>query len=152
MTILAFLLAQFVLFPMKDKLNRLETAVKTKEKDLSELKPIVSQYKSLNPSEAERAEIDRANFNLFSVLEKVATKSGLMDKLDYMKPGTLQLDSLKEEKWVEVKLSRITLKELADYLYNLQTLGKTIYIKRLSTRRDGDYLSLILQPAVVEMK
>ena len=75
-----------------------------------------------------------------------------MDEIDYMKPGAAQLDTHREEKWVEVKLSDITLKQFTNYLYNLQSFGKGIYIKRLSARKDGDYLNLILQPAVIEYK
>ena len=75
-----------------------------------------------------------------------------MDKIDYMKPGALQLDGLREEKWVEIKLSRITVLELTKYLYNLRSFNQGIYIKRLAARKEGEYLNLILQPATVELR
>ena len=153
MAVLAVLLVQFLYFPMSDKLNRQELSIKSKEDDLLRLKAIVAQYKRLKAnSDGYKGKTQDDSFNLFSVLEKMATKSGLMDKIDYMKPGTVQLDGVREEKWVELKLSRITLKELTGYLYNLQSFGKGIYIKRLSARKDGDYLTLTLQPAVIEIR
>jgi hypothetical protein len=69
-----------------------------------------------------------------------------------MKPGSLQLDGQREEKWVEIKLSRITLNELTTFLYNLQSLEKDIYIKRLSAKKEGEYLNLFLQPAIIEIR
>ena len=151
--VLSFLLIYFVYRPMDDRLNRLESSVKTKEDDLSELRTIVAQYKRLEKNKGDGKEKSQGeDFNLFSVLEKLATKSGLMDKIDYMKPGSLQLDDSKEEKWVEAKMSQMTLKELTSYLYNLQSFGKGIYIKRLFARKEGEYLNLILQPAVVRTK
>jgi hypothetical protein len=138
---------------MIDSQSRLELSIKTKENDLSELRSIVAQYKRLrkNRSGSGGEEQGKA-FNLFSVLEKLATKSGLMDKIDYMKPGTLQLGNQRAEKWVEIKLSQLTLKEVTDYLYNLQSFGKGVYIKRLSARKQGRYLDLVMQPAVLEIR
>ena len=116
--VLSFLLIYFVYRPMDDRLNRLESSVKTKEGDLTELRTIVAQYKRLEKNKGDGKEKSQGeDFNLFSVLEKLATKSGLMDKIDYMKPGSLQLDDSKEEKWVEAKMSQMTLKELTSYLY-----------------------------------
>ncbi|MBW1912758.1 MAG: type II secretion system protein M [Deltaproteobacteria bacterium] len=151
--VLSFLLIYSVYFPMNDRLNRLESSVKIREDDLSELRTIVAQYKRLEKSrEDSKGKGQVEDFNLFSVLEKLATKNGLMDKIDYMKPGSLQLDDHREEKWVEAKFSQITLKEFTSYLYDLQSFGKGIYIKRLFTRKEGEYLNLILQPAVVRTK
>ena len=151
--VLSFLLVYFVYLPMNGKLKQLESVVKTKENDLSELRTIVAQYKRLERNREDSKETSQGDdFNLFSVLEKLATKSGLMDKIDYMRPGVLQLDDHREEKWVEVKLNQITLKEFTSYLYNLQSFGKGIYIKRLSTRKEGEYLNLVFQPAVVSTK
>jgi hypothetical protein len=129
-------------------------SIETKEKDLIRLQTLAAQYKRMaqDLKKMSAGKKEGAPFSLFSFLEDMATKGGLMDKIDYMRPGTLQLDSARTEKWVEIKLSDITLKELTIYLYNLQSLGENIYMKRLSARKEGDYLDLILQPAVVEVQ
>ena len=151
--ILCFLLIQFVLFPMNASVKRLESIVKTKQNELSELRRITAQYKQLGAQRQRNKGAESADGgSLFSILERLAAKDGLMDEIDYMKPGAIQLDTHREEKWVEVKLSEITLRQFTNYLYNLQSFGKGIYIKRLSARKDGDYLNLILQPAVIEYK
>jgi hypothetical protein len=151
--VLAFLLLQLLFLPLWEKQKRLESSIKAKEGELLELKSLVAQYKRLKAQGAtSRGRRQDGPFNLFSILERIATQGQLMDKIDYMRPGTLKLDKTREEKWVELKLSRITLKELTGYLHKLQSVGEGIYIKRLSARKDGDYLNMILQPAVVELK
>lgn len=149
--VVVFFLLQFVFFPMYDRQRDLKFLIKSKENDLSELKAVVEQYRRQEASGGKSTtKIEEGSLNLFSTLERLAAKSGLKDNIDYMKPGSQQLDSLKEEKWVEVKLSRITLKEFIEYLYGLQSFERGMYIKRLSARKEGGYLNLTLQPAIIE--
>ena len=150
LALLIFLVLEFLLFPLDSRVKRLERSVRTKERDFTELRTIADKYKRLpQPSRAGRS---GETFNLFSMLESQVAKSGLMDKVEYMRPGAIQLDTAREERWVEVKANRVTLKEMTALLYNLESSARGVYIKRLSARKDGDYLTLILQPAVVETK
>jgi len=151
LAVACFIVIQFFLFPLGDKVRRLESSVGTKEKDLSELKAVVARYQRLPKPDALR-EGREEPFSLFSTLEKQAAKSDLMPKVEYMRPGALQLDVNREEKWVEIKLNRITLKEMASILHSLESVGRGVYIKRLSARKEGEYLTLIFQPAIVETK
>ena len=152
MAVLFFLIVQFIYFPTKDRLAQLETSIRGKEKDLSELRGLIARYNGFKANRAPGGVRKIESLNLFSVLEKMATNSGLMDKIEYMRPGAMQLDSLNEERWVEVKLNGIDLKEFTDYLYNLQSFEGNIYLKRLSIRKEGELLNLILQPAVIEQR
>jgi len=138
---------------MNDRRAGLESSVRGKERDLLKLKEMIIQVKRLEQYKTTDIEKREGEpFNLFSVLDKLANESKLTDNMDYMKPGNIQLDGLREEKWVEMKLSRVTLNEFTRFLYNLNAFEKEIYIKRLSVRKEGDYLNLILQPAVVEVR
>jgi type II secretory pathway component PulM len=150
LALLTFVVLQFLLFPLENKVKGLENSVRTKEKDLTELRTVADKYKRLPPPSG--AGRSGEAFNLFSALESQVTKSGLMEKIEYMRPGTMQLDTTREEKWVEAKINRVTLREMTSLLYNLESLGRGVFIKRLSARKDGGYLTLILQPAVVETK
>jgi len=143
---------ELVLLPAHDRIDRLQASIRTSERDLMELHAIVSQYKALESADPVNAKWGGEPLSLFSVLERLATENGLMEKIEYMRPGGMQLDPARDEKWVEVKLGKVTLKEFAQYIASIQSLGKGIYIKRLSARKDGEYLSLILQPAVVVMR
>lgn len=147
-----FFLLQLVFLPTYDRVNRLKASVRNRERSFIELKEIASQYKTISAGRQNEGRPRGESFSLFSVLEKFATESGLMDKIEYMRPGNLQVDPQREEKWVEIKLGKVTLKEFTDYLSKIQSFGGGIYIKRLSARKEGDHLSLILQPAVTEAK
>ena len=147
-----FLLLQLVFLPTFDRVSRLRASVKGKEISFVELNTIAAQYKAISTGKQNEGRSRGESFSLFSVLEKFATESGLMDKIEYMRPGNVQIDPQREEKWVEIKLGRVTLREFTDYLSKIQSFGGGIYIKRLSARKEGDYLSLILQPAVIEAK
>lgn len=149
--VLAFFLVQFLFFPTSDRLDQLKNSVKARESELSELRAITAQYRLLEGAKGESI-LRTETFNLFALLEKVATQGGLMDKIEYMKPGTSQIDAQREERWVEARLTKMTLKDLTGYLYNLHASGKEIYMKRLSARKDGEYLTVIMQPAVMETK
>jgi len=150
LALLTFMVFQFLLSPINSRVKGLESSVRTKERDLTELRMIADKYRRLpQPSVAGKS---GEAFNLFSALESQVAKSGLMEKIEYMRPGVMQLDTAREEKWVEVKANRVTLKEMTSLLYNLESFGRGVFIKRLSARKDGEYLTLILQPAVVESK
>ena len=152
MGIVFFLLLHFLYFPLSEKIGYLESAVKTGENDLSALKQIIAQYQRHSNDQRNREKTAAESFNLFSSLEKFATQTGLMDKIDYMKPGTMMLDASREENWVEVKMNQIDLEDFSSYLYQIETEGKGIYIKRLSMRKEGEFLNLILQPAIIMSK
>jgi hypothetical protein len=147
-----FLLLELVFLPTQDSLNRLKGSTKSRERELMELRSMAARYKQMESQKLNSGTSRGESFSLFSVLEKFATESGLMDKIEYMRPGSMQLDPARDEKWVEIKLGKVTLKEFTDYLGKIQSFGRGVYIKRLSARKEGEYLSLILQPAVTEAR
>jgi type II secretory pathway component PulM len=146
----AFLLFQVVFQPLHASRERLEASIRTQEEDLAELKRIVAEYDRL--SEARAGAGATVDFNLFSLLEELAASGGLMDRVDYMRPGSVDLDATRREDWVEIKLGDVTLKELTEFLYRIRSSGRGVYVKRLSARKEGDYLDIVLQPAVARVK
>ena len=147
----AFLLFQFVFQPLHASRERLESSIRTQEEDLAELKRIVAEYNRLSEMRSGGSGT-AADFNLFSLLETLAAGGGLMDRLDYMRPGSVDLDATRREDWVEIKLGNVTLKELTEFLYRIRSSGRGVYVKRLSARKEGDYLDIVLQPAVARVK
>jgi len=147
-----FLYLELVLLPTHNRMNRLQASIKNRERDLMELTSLVSRYQSMPSAKNGEANSGEESLSLFSILERLATESGLKEKIEYMRPGGIQIDPARDEKWVEVKLGKVTLREFTQYCARIQSLGKGIYIKRLSARKEGEYLSLILQPAVVVVR
>lgn len=146
----AFLLFQLVFQPLHASRERLEASIRTQEEELAELKRIVAEYNRLSEMKSGGGAVE--DFNLFSLLEKLAASGGLMDRVDYMRPGSVDLDAMRREDWVEIKLGGVTLKELTEFLYRIRSSGRGVYVKRLSARKEGDYLDIVLQPAVARVK
>jgi len=146
-SLLLFVLFQFVFQPLADKRDSLEAGIRAREKELVELSGIVRQFESLNAGSSKLSEAEK-NFNLFAALERIANQCDIMDKVEYMKPGSMELDSLRKEDWVEVKLNDTTLKQITRCLYMIRTSGYGIYLKRFSARKDGEFLNVVMQPAV----
>jgi len=147
----AFLLFQLVFHPLHASCERLEASIRAQEAELSELKRVVAGYEGLAANRSGRPDA-ADDFNLFSLLETLAAGSGLMDRVDYMRPGSMDLDAMRKEDWVEIKLGKVTVRELTELLYRIRSSGKGVYVKRLSARKEGDYLDIVLQPAVARMK
>lgn len=147
----AFLLFQFVFQPLHASCERLEASIRTQEEELAELKRIVAEYNRLSETRSGSGGA-AADFNLFSLLEQLAASGGIMDRVDYMRPGSVDLDAVRKEDWVEIKLGSVTLKELTEFLYRIRSSGRGVYVKRLSARKEGDFLDIVLQPAVARVK
>ncbi|MGD8387652.1 MAG: type II secretion system protein GspM [Desulfobacteraceae bacterium] len=146
-----FLLYQFAFQPLSEKREQLEAAIQEREQELAELTAIVRNYQQLTAQSSRNGNADQ-NFNLFASLEKMATSSGLMEHVDSMRPGSMDLDSRTREDWVEVQLSRAPLKEITHFLYLIRTANQDVYVKRFSARKDGDLLDAVVQPAVARVK
>lgn len=147
----AFLLFQLVFQPLHASRERLEASIRTQEAELAELKRIVAEHDRLTEQRSGGG-VAEGDFNLFSLLETLAAGGGLMDRVDYMRPGSADLDAARKEDWVEIKLAGVTLRELTELLYRIRSSGRGVYIKRLSARKSGDTLDIVLQPAVARMK
>ena len=145
------MLFQLVFQPLDASCERLEASVRAREAELVELKRIVASHRRLAENRSGNPDA-AADFNLFSLLESLATGSGLMDRVEYMRPGSMDLDAVRKEDWVEIKLGGVTLRGLTEFLYRIRSSGKGVYVKRLSARKEGDYLDIVLQPAVARMK
>lgn len=146
-----FLLYQLALRPLSEKRAQLEAGIQAREQELAELTGIVQKYQRLTARSSSSGSAD-PNFNLFAALEKLTTRSGLMDHVDSMRPGSRDLDSRTREHWVEVQLSRAPLKDITSFLYLIRTADQDVYVKRFSARKDGDLLDAVVQPAVARIK
>ena len=151
-----FCLLQFVVFPMVEDRKRLKQSIVTKEKGLEEMARLSEQYAVLKRQShtAENAVRKRPpGFTLFSFLEKAAGKAGVKRHIKYMKPSSSKGEGGWMETMVEMKLDKISLKRLMDYLYRIELSRKAIQIKRCAvTENKGrkGTLDVVLQAITFE--
>ncbi len=149
-----FLIFQFGVFPLVDTRERLQRALVTKTRTVTEIQTLAAEFTNLKKqSDFTRKRIakEKAGFTLFSFLDRVAGQTRLKDRIAYMKPSTTTpKNSPFKISTVEMKLQAITLDQLVAYLYKVETSENAVHIKRLSLVKAGKNKSLIT--AIMEIE
>ena len=151
-----FCVLQFVVFPMVENHNRLKTRIVTKEKGLEEMVRLSQEYAVLKQQSHTAENVIRnrtPGFTLFSFLEKAAGKAGVKRHIKYMKPSSTKGEGKWKETMVEMKLDKISLKRLMDYLYLIELSKMAIQIKRCAVTENKGLkgsLDVVLQAITFE--
>ena len=136
-----FLLLQLIVNPFLESRSRLYRQIDARSLALQEMRNLQSQYGSIqeNADDIKASMTARqAGFTLFSFLDNLAGQAGLKDRIAYMKPSTsVQPDIPYRTATVETKLQAITLKQLLNYIYRIETSRNMVRLTRLSVTRTG---------------
>ena len=144
-------LIQLVLMPFVDGRQRMQNSVAAQERNLQEIVRLSHEYKALEQDSeilTQRLASRPGNFTLFSFLEKAAGKAGVKNNIKYMKPSASTGKGPFKESLVEMKLERITLKQMVDYLKLIESPDDIVSVKRISVqtnKKETQYLDAILQ-------
>jgi general secretion pathway protein M len=144
-------LIQLVLMPFVDGRQRMQNSVAAQERNLQEIVRLSQEYKALEQDSetlTQRLASRPGNFTLFSFLEKAAGKAGVKNNIKYMKPSASTGKGPFKESLVEMKLERITLKQMVDYLKLIESPDDIVSVKRISVqtnKKETQYLDAILQ-------
>jgi general secretion pathway protein M len=153
-----FLIFQFIVEPVFSQTEQKQKTLQTKAVMLEQMRQWQSEYDALtqeaNVSKA-RFRNRQRGFTLFSFLDRLAGQAGVKDRISYMKPSKkVQKDSPYRLSRVEMKLESITLEQLTNYLYGVETSKNMVDIKRISISKKDKKQGLItavLQVETVEM-
>lgn len=94
-----------------------------------------------------------ADFSLFSYLEKKAIQAGVRANIKYMNSSKGKQSAAFEESLIDMKLDKITIKQLSDFLYYAESSADLVRIKRITVikmKESPEYLSAQLQLASVQ--
>ncbi|MCP3953579.1 MAG: type II secretion system protein M [Desulfobacterales bacterium] len=134
--IVVFLVCWLMVIPVIDKKERLQRALAVGSRDLAEIQVVIAEYNRLQQeSSATRKQMTarKTGFTLFSFLEKMAGATRLKDRIAYMKPSdSAPKNSPFKISTVEMKLQAITLEQLVNYLYKIETADSAVQVKRIS--------------------
>ncbi len=133
-----FIIFQFILSPFFEAKGNVKRSIQAKEKTLKELVSLGSEYGALKEDSVDikkRLALRSKNFTLFSFLEKQAGRSGIKPGIKYMKPSASIDKGNYKESSVEMKLENITLKQLVEYLYLIESPENLVRIKRISVKQ-----------------
>ena len=151
-----FCLFQFGVFPVLAHRKRLQTQISAKETNVREMVRLSREYGVLKRQSRVAENVIRKRppgFTLFSFLEKAAGKAGVKSHIKYMKPSSSKGENGWKETMVEMKLDRISLNKLMDYIYRIELAKEAVQIKRCAvTENKGKRgsLDVVLQVVTLE--
>jgi general secretion pathway protein M len=93
-----------------------------------------------------------ASFSLFSYLEKKAIEAGVRGNIKYMNSSRGVQSATFEESLIDMKLEKITIKQLTDFLYFAESPADLVKIKRIivsKMKESPEYLSAQIQIASI---
>jgi len=146
---------QFIVRPTTERISMLGRVVADKRDVLTDLRAKSLEYKTL------AEEVDRLRSmisqqqesrTMLSAIERIGEASGLSENVLSLKPTTVTMDEEYEETVVEIRLDRITLAQLVEFLAKLESLGRAGGIKALEVRhadRSEGALRAVVQLATV---
>ena len=147
----AVLFVQFAVFPYLDARHKVKGAIAGSEKTLRELAGLGGEFTVLRERQAEiRRAIERRppDFNLFSDLERRAAEAGVKTNIRSITPLKTIAVGPYEEASVEIRLNKMTMRQLTDFLYKMESREDAVRIRRMSvekTREDPGYLNVQIQ-------
>ncbi len=151
-----FCLLQFVVFPMAENRKRLRRSILAKETGLKEMVRLSGEYAALGRQSQTVESVIKGRtpgFTLFSFLEKAAGEAGVKRHIKYMKPSSSKGEGPWKEAMVEMKLDKISLKRLMEYLYLIELSNKAIDVKRCAVTENKGLtgaLDVVLQVVAFE--
>ena len=136
--------------PYQQGLKVTKSRIVSRQKQLEDVQQLQQEYFSLRKV-LERAEKKLSGtvegFSLFSFVEDITTSIGIRDKLASMRPQTPQIQGEYREELLEIKLERIELAQLVQFLYGIEAADAALQVKtvRIKPRFDNkEQLDIVL--------
>jgi len=145
------LLVQFGIVPWLEARQRVAGAIAGSEKALREIASLRAEYGVLRQrSEEVKRAVERRppGFALLPYLEKKAAEAGVKGHIRSLNPLKPVPAETYEEAAVEMKLDKLTMKQLTDLLYAVESRADLVRIRKMSAGRmkeSPEYLTVLIQ-------
>ncbi|MBU0995641.1 MAG: type II secretion system protein M [Proteobacteria bacterium] len=150
-------LFQFAIYPVVSKRSKMKSALIDRKRDLVKITGLKTEYQGMKAySDVSSSEIKnrKNNFTLFSYLEDLSGKANVKESISYMKPSSsTQKNGPYKLSIVEMKLQPVSLEQLINFLYNIETTEKSVSVTKVAIskeKKDGA-LSCVLQIETIEL-
>lgn len=151
--VLLVLILEFGISPLWEARDKTKRSVQTNQKKLGELILLDAQFarQEAKMSRVKKVMASRsADFSLFSYLEKKAVQADVKGNIKNMNSSRGAQTANYEESLIDIKLEKITLKQLTDFLYYAESSADLVKIKRITVskmKESPEYLSVQMQLA-----
>ena len=145
------LLMQFALVPWFEARQRTVASIAASEKSLRDIAALGAEYGVLRKhSEEIKRTLARRQpgFALFSYLERKAGEAGVKGNIRSINPLKATPTGTYEEAAVEMKLDKLTMKQVTDFFYLVESPEEMIRIRKASIvkmKESPEYLSALIQ-------
>lgn len=145
--VLLALVLEFAVFPFWDATTKMKKSVTVNSTKLAEMAAIDAEF-AVQDAKISRIKhaiaSRRTDFTLFSYLEKKAVSANVKGAIKQMNSLQGARSASFEETLIDMKLEKITIKQLEDFLYQIESPAELIKIKRITINKmkeSPDYIS-----------
>lgn len=152
-----FLVYQFVILPIENRVELLERIIPKKEKELHETVSLKNEYETLGSGgnqKIKKTERKGKSTVTLSYLEDLAQRAGLKDNIQYMKPLSKSKSGRYLQNSMEIKLLKVPAEGLTRFLYDIEKSDRPLSVTELDIRtnkRDSSYLDVRVQITSFEL-
>jgi general secretion pathway protein M len=147
----AVLSYQFAIAPYLEARQKVRGAIVAGERALRELSVLGAEYGVLRARSEKIKRLTEGRppgFSLFSYLEKQADEAAVKSNIRSINPFKSAAIGLYEETSAEMRLDKVTMKQLVDFLYLLESPEEMVRVRKASVykmKESPEYLSVVLQ-------
>ena len=149
--VLIALILEIAVFPFWAAKTKLTKAIQINQKKLTELSQLDAEFtlQEASMSRIKSALASRgADFSLFAYLEKKATQAKVRGRIKQMNSSKGTQSISLEESLIDMNLEKITIKQLTDFLYFVESPADLVKIKKITVNKmkeSPEYLSALIQ-------
>jgi general secretion pathway protein M len=135
-----FALFHFAVSPLIQARQQTQKALITKNEDIIKIHQLQEEFRKLQVQAVEiqnRLQKRPSSFTLFSFIEEQATKAKVKQQINSMTPSTSEGEGPLQESRVDLKLERISLQQLVDFLQQVESTDNVVVIKRISIQENS---------------
>jgi general secretion pathway protein M len=149
--LVCFIVFHFAVSPLLQARQQTQKALIQKSEDIKKIRQLQKEYRQLqNQAENIQNRLQKRNpsFTLFSFIEERATKANVKQQINSMTPSTSEGEGPLQESRVDLKLEKISLQQLVDFLQQVESKDDVVAIKRISIQensKDEGLLDVVMQ-------
>jgi general secretion pathway protein M len=143
--VLVTILVFGLILPYREAMSRLDSRIAARQKQVREVQTLQQEYRMLQRQLAEaRSRLSRSTgFSLFSFIESQTARVATKENLIYMRPQQTANREGGREESVEIKLEKLRLDQLVQFLYGIESADAYLQVGNLRVRTRFDDRSLL---------
>ncbi|MBF0467513.1 MAG: hypothetical protein HQK61_01280 [Desulfamplus sp.] len=155
LSIVLFIVVQFIFFPAIDRRQELVRQLKAKKDAFKQMTELETRYSEIQASMMTLRKMVMTrdkSFTLFSFIDKLAQESNVKDNVAYIKPSTRKSESSNLLfSNVKVRIDSIVMQQAVDFIYKIESSDSMVHIRSFSLSKSGDdnRLSAIIETETI---